>query len=87
MKLAMIIGLVLILPSVVAFAYKGITYTTREKTIEIGPIDASVVTNIRRAIDCRWNCTGYNWTQESKVSAAPECLKTRKEGTNSKIYF
>jgi hypothetical protein len=44
MKPTMIIGLVLILLGVGAFAYKGITYTTREKIIDIGPIEASVDT-------------------------------------------
>lgn len=44
MKPTMIIGLILILLGVGAFAYKGITYTTREKIIDIGPIEASVDT-------------------------------------------
>ena len=29
---------------VVAFAYQGITYTTREKVIDIGPLQATVDT-------------------------------------------
>jgi uncharacterized membrane protein len=44
MKPAMIIGLILIVLGIVAFAYKGITYTTREKIIDIGSIEASVDT-------------------------------------------
>lgn len=39
-----LIGIVLIVLGVVAFAYQGITYTTREKIIDIGPIEASADT-------------------------------------------
>jgi hypothetical protein len=41
MKPALIIGIVLIALGVVSFAYQGITYTTREKIIDIGPIQAT----------------------------------------------
>ena len=37
----MIVGLALIILGVLAFAYQGITYTTREKVLEIGPITAT----------------------------------------------
>jgi len=36
MKTYSLIGIVLIAIGIVAFAYQGITYTTREKVIEIG---------------------------------------------------
>jgi len=42
MKITMIIGIVLIVLGVVALAYEGITYTTREKVVDIGPLHASV---------------------------------------------
>jgi uncharacterized membrane protein len=42
MKTSMIIGIVLIVLGVVALAYEGITYTTREKVVDIGPLHASV---------------------------------------------
>ena len=42
MKITMIIGIVLIVLGVVALAYEGITYTTREKVVDIGPLQASV---------------------------------------------
>ena len=32
------IGIILIVIGIVAFAYQGITYTTREKVVDIGPI-------------------------------------------------
>ncbi len=44
MKLLMVVGVVLLVLGVVALAYQGITYTTREKVMEIGPIEATVQT-------------------------------------------
>jgi len=41
MKPIMIIGIVLIALGVVALGYQGITYTSREKIIDIGPIQAT----------------------------------------------
>lgn len=40
----MFFGIALIVLGVVAFAYEGITYTTRENVINLGPIQASVDT-------------------------------------------
>jgi uncharacterized membrane protein len=36
-----LIGIALILLGIVAFAYQGITYTSREKIIDIGPLQAT----------------------------------------------
>jgi hypothetical protein len=33
-----ILGIVLIVLGVMAFAYQGITYTTREKVVDLGPL-------------------------------------------------
>ena len=41
MKTATIVGIILIILGVVSLAYQGITYTTREKIIDIGPIEAT----------------------------------------------
>ena len=41
MKTATIVGIILIILGVVSLAYQGITYTTREKAIDIGPIEAT----------------------------------------------
>jgi uncharacterized membrane protein len=41
-KPVMLVGIALIILGVVALAYQGITYTTREKIIDIGPLKASV---------------------------------------------
>jgi uncharacterized membrane protein HdeD (DUF308 family) len=37
-----LVGIVLIILGVLALAYQGITYTTREKVIDLGPLKASV---------------------------------------------
>ena len=42
MKPVTLVGIALIVLGVVALAYQGITYTTREKIIDLGPIQASV---------------------------------------------
>lgn len=44
MKPITLIGIALIVLGVVAFAYQGITYTSREKVIDLGPIQASADT-------------------------------------------
>ena len=38
------VGIALILLGIVAFAYQGISYTSREKIIDVGPLQASVDT-------------------------------------------
>jgi uncharacterized membrane protein len=40
----MLVGIALIVLGIVAFAYQGITYTSREKIIDIGPIQATADT-------------------------------------------
>ena len=42
MKAVTILGIALVILGIVAFAYQGITYTTREKVIDIGPLQATV---------------------------------------------
>jgi hypothetical protein len=39
MKNAPILAIVLIVLGVIALAYQGISYTTREKAVDIGPIE------------------------------------------------
>jgi len=39
-----LVGIALIVFGIVAFAYKGITYTSREKVVDIGPIHATADT-------------------------------------------
>ena len=43
-KTATILGIALIMLGVVAFAYRGITYTIRERVIDLGPLQATVDT-------------------------------------------
>ena len=44
MKPIMLLGVVLIVIGVLALAYQGITYTTREKVLDIGPLQATTET-------------------------------------------
>ena len=39
-----LVGIALILLGIVAIAYQGISYTSREKVIDVGPLQASVDT-------------------------------------------
>ena len=41
MKTATLVGIVLIVLGIVAFAFQGITYTTREKVVDLGPLHAT----------------------------------------------
>ena len=41
MKTYTLIGIILIVIGIIAFAYQGITYTTREKVVDLGPIQVS----------------------------------------------
>ena len=41
MKTSSMVGIVLIVLGVIALAYQGITYTTRKKVLDIGPIQAT----------------------------------------------
>jgi len=41
MKTNQLLGVVLIVFGVVAFAYQGFTYTSREKAIDLGPIQVT----------------------------------------------
>ena len=38
MKPATVIGVILIVIGIIALAYQGITYTTREKVVDLGPL-------------------------------------------------
>jgi len=38
MKPQLLLGIILIVVAVIAFAYQGINYTTREKVVDLGPL-------------------------------------------------
>jgi hypothetical protein len=38
MKIYTLLGIILIAVGIMAFAYQGITYTTREKVVDLGPV-------------------------------------------------
>ncbi len=41
MKTYTLTGIILIVIGIIAFAYQGITYTTREKIVDVGPIQVT----------------------------------------------
>ena len=41
MKTPTLVGIILIVLAIIAFSYQGITYTKREKVIDIGPLQAT----------------------------------------------
>ena len=41
MKTYTLTGIILIVIGIIAFAYQGITYTTREKVVDLGPIQVT----------------------------------------------
>jgi len=41
MKTNILIAVILIAIGIVAFGYQGITYTTREKVVDIGPLEVT----------------------------------------------
>ena len=41
MKTNTLLGIILIVVGIIAFAYQGITYTTREKVVDLGPVHMS----------------------------------------------
>ncbi|MEQ1756939.1 MAG: DUF3185 domain-containing protein [Vicinamibacterales bacterium] len=47
MKLASIVGVVLVVLGVIALAYGGINYTRTEKVLDIGPLEATTETRER----------------------------------------
>jgi len=44
MKAYTLTGIILIVLGIIAFAYQGISYTTKEKVIDIGPIEMTAET-------------------------------------------
>jgi hypothetical protein len=41
MKINTLIAIILIVVGIVAFAYQGITYTSREKVVDLGPVQVT----------------------------------------------
>lgn len=42
MRPLVIIGIILIIIGIISLVYQGITYTTKEKVVDVGPLQASV---------------------------------------------
>ena len=72
-----LVGIALIVLGIVAFAYHGIPYTSREKVINVGSLHASVDTRktipmsplLIRAGACRWSCPGRGRIQDVVLAA------------------
>jgi hypothetical protein len=47
MKVASLVGILLIVVGIIGLAYGGITYTRKEKVVDIGPIQATRETHER----------------------------------------
>jgi hypothetical protein len=47
MRPAVLLGALLLVVAVISFAYQGITYTKKEKVIDLGPIEATAETRER----------------------------------------
>ena len=47
MKMASLVGILLIVVGIIGLAYGGITYTRKEKVVDIGPIEATRETHER----------------------------------------
>ena len=45
MKTTSIVGMILIVAGILALVYQGITYTSRKKVIDIGPLQATAKTD------------------------------------------
>ncbi len=73
-----LVGIVLIVLGIVAFAYQGITYTSRETVIDIGPIKATADTqktiplppHLGRIDVCRWDRFGRG--RKPEIVLVPE---------------
>ena len=78
-----LVGIALIILGIVAFAYQGITYTSREKIIDIGPIQATADTKktiplsplVGRVGAGRRDRVGGGWSQEGvvRLRSRPAC--------------
>ena len=61
-----LVGIALIVLGIVAFAYQGITYTSRETVIDIGPFKATADT--RRPSRSRLSWAAWRWSVGSSWS-------------------
>ena len=88
MKPVTLVGVALIILGVLALAYQGITYTTREKVIDLGTLKASVdkehspASDRRRLGTCRRRGVGHR--RNSKVVRVTVAVGDRlSRGTTS----
>ena len=76
-----LVGIALVVLGIVAFAYQGITYTSREKVIDIGPIHATADTQKTIPLSSRgWS--GACWRDRVGAGRSQEGV-VRLEGATS----
>ena len=62
----MVLGIVLVVLGVLALAYQGITYTQREKILDVGPLQATA--DREKTIPLPPLVEGYRWRAASPCS-------------------
>ena len=70
---AMLIGIVLIALGLVAVVYQGITYTTREKVVDLGPL--KITAQKEKTIPLPPILGGSRWRAESSWSSWPRASR------------
>jgi len=86
MKTNTLIGIILIVVGIIAFAYQGITYTTREKIVDLGPIQVmseallpivgaiALVAGIVLLFMYCWSCEAKRADQRQNISTTRSLL-------------
>lgn len=59
MKPMMMVGILLLVLGVVALGYEGFTYTTKEKVIDLGPVQ--VTADKQKTIPLCWGARPSSW--------------------------
>ena len=77
MKTYTLTGIILIVIGIVALAYQGITYTTREKVVDLGPIQMTL--RRRKRFHCRRSWAAlYCWSWETKRADKKQNVSTTR---------
>jgi hypothetical protein len=77
-----LVGIALILLGIVALAYQGITYTSREKVIDIGPLHATADTQKTIPLSSLVGGAGACWRDRVGAGRSQEGV-VRLEGATS----
>ena len=77
MRIASLVGIVLIVIGVIALAYGGISYTNREKVIDLGPIEATKETRDHPSPARPWRASVGRRRHPGRDGSAPQRLSAR----------